>query len=173
MVQTGAGVSRFHLSCECKMQMTPSGDSFMTAVDSQRYSQDRNPVTPIRRPNLLSDSLHIGSIIQRAHQSYREMASAVIEGEISKLCVCAYVRQTQRQGGDALIFPTLLFFMLCLPFLPLNLPILSSTCTLALPTFILFIILFSQVHHLFTYHIAGNPWLFFHLNSSSCSPYMG
>ena len=71
MVQTGAEMSRFHFSCECKMQMTPSGDSFMTAVDSPGCSQGGNPVTPIRRPNLLSDSLHIGSIIQRAHQSYR------------------------------------------------------------------------------------------------------
>lgn len=70
-VQTGAEMSRFHFKCECKMQMTPSGDSFMTAVDSPGCSQGGNPVTPIRRPNLLSDSLHIGSIIQRAHQSYR------------------------------------------------------------------------------------------------------
>lgn len=33
MVQTGAGASHFQFSCECKMQMTPSCDSFMTAVD--------------------------------------------------------------------------------------------------------------------------------------------
>lgn len=80
------------------MQMSPSGDFFMTAVDSQRCSRDRDPVTPIRRPNLLSDSPHIGSIIQRAHQSYREMASAVIEGEMFKLCVCLCETDT--------VFPT-------------------------------------------------------------------
>lgn len=39
-------------------------------------------MTPIRRPNLLSDSLHIGSITEKAHRSYREMASAVIVGLI-------------------------------------------------------------------------------------------
>lgn len=141
-------MSRFHLSWECSMQMSPSGDFFMTAVDSQRCSRDRDPVTPIRRPNLLSDSPHIGSIIQRAHQSYREMASAVIEGEMFKLCVCVcvYVRQT-------LFFPPLLFFMLRLPFLPLNL--LLSTSALVLPSFILSVIpFFTQVHSFFTHHIA-------------------
>lgn len=69
MVQAGACMSRFHFGFECKMQMTPSCDPFMTAVDSRRCSLRRDPVTPIRRSNLLSDLIHIGSIIQRAHQS--------------------------------------------------------------------------------------------------------
>lgn len=68
MVQTGAGKRCFYFSCECKMQMTPSCDSFMTAVDSLHCSQGRDPVTPIKQPTLLSDLLHIGSIIQRAHR---------------------------------------------------------------------------------------------------------
>lgn len=142
-------MSRFYLSCECSMQMSPSGDFFMTVVDSRRCSRDRDPVTPIRRPNLLSDSLHIGSIIQRAHQSYREMASAVIEGEKFKLCVCVYICETDTEAilGHIPIFPTLLFFMLRLHFLPLNL--LSSTSALVLPSFIL-----SQVHCFFTHLIA-------------------
>lgn len=78
MVQTGAGMSRFQFSCECKMQMTPSCDSFMTAVDSLHCSQGRDPVTPIRQPNLLSDLLHIGSIIQKAHQSCTHFSSTLV-----------------------------------------------------------------------------------------------
>lgn len=91
MVQTGAGASHFQFSCECKMQMTPSCDSFMTAVDSRRCSQGRNPMTPITQPNLLSDLLHIGSIIQKAQQSYGWIVSAAIEGEMSKVCVWVYM----------------------------------------------------------------------------------
>lgn len=131
MEQTGAGVIRFHLSCECKMQMTPSGDSFMTAVDSQRCSQYRNPVTPIRRPDLLSDSLHIGSIIQRAHQPYREMASAVIEGETLKLCVRVRmcVRNRHRDSIWLRSFFQPPFFHAVSTFFPSDQLSLSSTFT--------------------------------------------
>lgn len=147
-------MSRFHFSCECKMQMTPSCDSFMTAVDSLHCSWGRNLVTPIRRPNLLSDSLNIGSIIQRAHQSYRQMVSVVIEGEMSELCVCLCLcgTDTETALGDGLIFSILLSFLLYLFcfFICFHLPVcepspLSALCVL-LP-FILFIILFCSLVH--------------------------
>lgn len=86
-------MSHFQFSCECKMQMTPSCDSFMTAVDSRHCSQGRNPMTPITQPNLLSDLLHIGSIIQKAQQSYGWIVSAAIEGEMPKVCVWVYMRE--------------------------------------------------------------------------------
>lgn len=48
-------------------------------------------MTPITQPNLLSDLLHIGSIIQKAQQSYGWIVSAAIEGEMSKVCVWVYM----------------------------------------------------------------------------------
>lgn len=95
-VQTEAATCRFYSSCKCEMQMSPSGDSFMTAVDSLRCSQGSSPMTPIRRANLLSDWLHIGSIIQRAHQ---------IDGlswDRKRHVVVVFVWDTKAALGDAL-----------------------------------------------------------------------
>lgn len=156
---------RFHLSCECKMQMTPSGDFFMTAVDSQRCSQYRNPVTPIRRPDLLSDSLHIGSIIQRAHQSYREMASAVIEGETLKLCMCvcgcACMCEIDTETAFGCThFSNLLFFHAVSTFFPSDQLRLSSTFTLSLLSIVL-MHLFSSPLPLHLSHSSNESFSFF------------
>lgn len=72
-------------------------------------------MTPIRQANHLSDLLHIGSIIQKAQQSYGYIGSVLIEGEMCQSCVCVFGRSWRCPHFS------ILSFVLSLPLLPFKL----------------------------------------------------
>lgn len=183
MVQTGAGMSRFHLSCECKMQMTPSGDSLWLLL-IPRAALRAGTLWPPSDAQIFSVTRLILVPLFKEHTSHRDRRP---QSWLRGRCVCVlrlYESDTETALGDALFFSLSCFscslYLFCLLFY-FYLPVHHLTRPCVHPIYVPFLLTSTSPLHLL--HSAPHCWkpsLLCQLNSSSlntsyftfCSPFV-